>query len=194
MAQERSVHWISNAGFYIDLPNGDILIDAILSPDDEIARAEGRFADVSLIFVSHVHGDHFNARGIITHMEANPKTRVILTPESFKALQQAGLTATMESRITVSFPAPEDIEVFNVGDFSGHILQYKHAGVQNIGIGLKSKNITLVYHNGGAVSPERARKFSMNYSSSDLVIANKWPLRIRPTFSEYQINSLPLCC
>ena len=175
-AQNRSVHWISNAGFYIDLPNGDILIDAILSSDDEIARAEGRFADVRLIFVSHVHGDHFNAKGLLSHLMANSKAQAILTPESFNALKQAGLTKEMESRVTVSFPAPEKLEAFTLGEFSGHILQFRHAGVQNIGLGLKGKDITLAYLNGGSTNVERANQFSSIYQQSDIVIANKWPL------------------
>ena len=172
----RRICWIQNAGFFIDLPNGDILIDAILSSNDAVANAEAPYDDVRLIFVSHVHGDHFNAGGIIKHLKANPKAQVVLTPESFESLKRQGLDRALESRVLVSFPEIDEMEAFHINGFSGHILQFKHAGVQNIGLGLHGDEIDLVYLNGGIQDKDLVDEFSKNYVKNNLLIANKWPL------------------
>jgi len=172
--EDRTVCWIQNAGFFIDLPDGDILIDAILSSDDAIARAEVPYDDVRLIFVSHVHGDHFNAKGILQHLRANGKAKAIVTPESFQSLRSAGLEEDLKSRILISYP--DELEKFELNGFLGHVLQFKHAGVQNIGLGLKGKDIGLVYLNGGIQNKELVDQMSERYRQVDIAIANKWPL------------------
>ncbi|MEP5612973.1 MAG: MBL fold metallo-hydrolase [Cyclobacteriaceae bacterium] len=174
--KNRSICWIQNAGFFIDLPDGDILIDAILSSDDAIARAEKPYDDIRLIFVSHVHGDHFSAKGILQHLRANDKTKAILTPESFQSLRSVGLPEGLESRILISYPGPDELEKFEVNGFSGHVLQFKHAGVQNIGLGLTGKDIDLVYVNGGIQNRALIQQMGETYARTDIVIANKWPL------------------
>ncbi len=174
--EDRQVCWIQNAGFFVDLPDGDILVDAILSSNDALAKAEAPYDDVRLIFVSHIHGDHFNAEGIIRHLKANKKANVVLTPESFNALQRRGLEKDLESRVFVSYPALDELKTFNINGFTGHILQFKHFGVQNIGLGLHGEEIDMVYLNGGIRNKFLVDKLSSNYSDSDFLIANKWPL------------------
>ncbi|MEP1093622.1 MAG: MBL fold metallo-hydrolase [Cyclobacteriaceae bacterium] len=173
----RSVCWIQNAGFFIDLPDGDILVDAILSSNDAIARAEAPYDDVRLIFVSHVHGDHFKSEGILRHLRSNRKAKAILTPESFQSLRSAGLSNELETRIVVSYPDADEFDEFEIDGFSGHVLQFKHAGVQNIGLGLTGKDIDLVYLNGGIQNRTLRDQMSENYAKTDIVIANKWPLK-----------------
>lgn len=174
--QDRSVCWIQNAGFFIDLPDGDILVDAILSSDDAIARAEAPYDNVELIFISHVHGDHFNAEGVLKHLRNNRKARLILTPESFDRLSFSVNDNSFRERIIVSFPEKGKMEPFKSEGFSGQILQFNHSGVQNIGFGLTSRNLNLVYLNGGVQNQELLDSFSGQFSTSDILIANKWPL------------------
>lgn len=173
---KKRVSWIANAGFYVDTPQGGILIDALLDPNDEIARAQGVFSKVKLIFISHVHGDHFNAAAVLRHLKANKKAKLILTPETFEVLRRRGLDATLESRITVAYPDENALESFQLGPFSGHILRFNHSGVENIGLGLQGRDVGLVYLNGGVTQQEVLEKLGEHYTESDLVIANKWPL------------------
>ncbi len=170
------VNWIENSGFYIDTPQGGILIDALLNPDDEIARAEGVFSKVKLIFISHVHGNHFNATAVLKHLRANKEAHVILTPEAYKVLQDKGLSTSLKSRISISYPEENALEPFQSGPFSGHILRFNHSGVENIGLGLRGKEMGLVYLNGGVTHKEVLGKLGERYGKTDLVIANKWPL------------------
>lgn len=170
------VCWIQNAGFYIDTPNGDILIDAILSADDEIARAEGPFADVRLIFVSHVHGDHFNAAGIIRHMQANSEAHLIVTPQSHRALQRSGWSDELEARVTVALPDWDLLEPFQIPAFSGHLMQFDHSGTENIGLAVEGGGVRVFYAAGGWHSEDRATRLSALYPDTDMVIANVWPL------------------
>lgn len=170
------VYWISNAGFYIDTPDGGIIIDGILKDDDEIARAKGIFSKTKLIFVSHVHGDHFNALGVLEHMKSNKKVHLILSPESFNVLKSIGLNDSLLPRITVAYPDENTLMPFVAGTFSGHIMQFDHSGVQNIGFALKTKYGNFTYINGGIGNKQLINDLSEKYPENKIVIANKWPL------------------
>lgn len=173
---ESRVCWIQNAGFYIDTPDGDILIDAILSADDEIARAEGPFGDVRLVFVSHVHGDHFSAAGITRHLRANPEAHLIVTPQSHRALQRSGWSDDLDARVTVALPDWDLLEPFQAAEFAGHIMQFAHSGTENIGLAVQGHGVRVFYAAGGWHSEDRAGRLSALYPNIDVVIANVWPL------------------
>lgn len=173
---ERRVCWSSNAGFFVDTPSGDILIDAILSSDDAIARAEEPFDEVRLIFVSHVHGDHFNAAGLRRHLAANAKAHLIVTPQSYAALKRSGWEAAWDERVTVALPDWEVLEAFEADTYAGHIMRFDHGATENIGVAVAGPDVRLLYAAGGWYSDERVAQLEALYPETDLVIANVWPL------------------
>ena len=184
LQQESRVCWITNAGFYIDTPDGDVLIDAILDDDDEIARAEGSFADVHLIFVSHVHGDHFNVAGIIRHMQANASAHLIVTPQSYAALQRAGWSDELDARVSTLLPEWDTLEPFRTELFAGHIMQFAHSGTENLGLAVEGGGVRAFYAAGAWYSEDRVKKLSALYAETDVVIANVWPLAGTPYVDE----------
>ena len=173
---ERKAHWIENAGFYIDNDEDDIIIDGILNGDDDLANAKGKYTDVSLIFVSHVHVDHFDAQGVLKHLKLNRKAHLICTPETFESIKSLGLDISIKSRIHVSFPNIDTSERLTIDKYRIDILQFEHSGVQNIGFALKGNNLSIVYINGSILNQKILSNLSKEYNLPDILIANKWLL------------------
>jgi L-ascorbate metabolism protein UlaG (beta-lactamase superfamily) len=82
------VTYVANEGFLIQAANKKVLVDALfdaggeyLGPSGEtleqLRGAQGPFAGVDLILVTHRHRDHFNPNMVMAHLRHNPKARLI---------------------------------------------------------------------------------------------------------------------
>ena len=83
------VTYIANEGFLIQAAGKKVLIDALFergapnyltpSPEllDHIATDKGLFADIDLLLVTHVHGDHFNPAMVLRYLRSHPRCQFV---------------------------------------------------------------------------------------------------------------------
>ena len=150
--KNNKAHWVENSGFFIDTNAEDILIDAILN------------------------SDHYNAKGVLTHLKNNSKAHLIITPEGFNSLKSLGLEKSIDSRIFTSLPSYDETEFIEFGQFKINILQFEHTGVLNNGFALQGKDVSVFYSNRSNKNKNKNDDISSKYNSPDIFIANKLPL------------------
>jgi L-ascorbate metabolism protein UlaG (beta-lactamase superfamily) len=111
---------IANEGFLIECADKKILVDALFDgepstywyvpPDsviEKMTQALPPFDHVSLIAVTHVHDDHFNAEIAAAHMIHNPDGMMVCAPQVAEKLAATAYYADFRDRIR-TVPAPGD--------------------------------------------------------------------------------------
>ena len=141
------ITYIANEGYLIVSGNQKVLIDALqrggidtyAAPPpktlEEMETAQGRFASVGMVLVSHYHRDHFHAASVARHLETNPHAILISSPQVVEAVraESAGI-----KRARPSYPKGEDrsrheeagmrLEIFRLPHGTG-----RFASIQNLG-------------------------------------------------------------
>lgn len=90
-APSLDVTYIANEGFLISSPSKKILIDALfrlgyeyMTPPvhvlEKMEQAQTPFQDIDLLFVTHIHEDHFDAMSVTRHLLNNSKA-VLICPK-----------------------------------------------------------------------------------------------------------------
>lgn len=132
-AQGRSgpiaVRYLANEGVLVTAGNTGVLIDALMAdglPDypvvasptrDSLEGALGRFAQVNLVLITHVHRDHFNAQAVAAHLRANPEAVVVGSSQVADSLRLlAGWTD--RGRVRVAPATPGSMTTIRHGDIT----------------------------------------------------------------------------
>lgn len=84
-----TIEYLANEGVLVSGHATRILIDGLMGDGlpgypvvtgatrDSLERALGRFGEITVILVTHVHRDHFSARSVASHLRANPHAVVV---------------------------------------------------------------------------------------------------------------------
>ena len=155
---------IANVGFMLEAGSHKVLIDAVLGDglptygapgaSDALAIEYGQkpFDGVDLVFASHHHEDHFDAAAIIHHMQLNPKTRYIMTPETEEELKAQAEPGYDPNRV-INKPVPAGRSAYyKIGDMDIRLFGISHGAsqgnpTQNMGILITIGDVT-VFHPG----------------------------------------------
>jgi L-ascorbate metabolism protein UlaG (beta-lactamase superfamily) len=117
------VTYVANEGVLLTFADRAVLIDGLHRPykpdyavlDEEhrriVEHAEGAFAAVRLILVSHVHRDHFDAGAVRAHLEHNPRARLVGSPQVVDAVRAVLPDPALRERVEVVAYAPGVREV-----------------------------------------------------------------------------------
>ncbi len=145
------ITYIANEGFLIASGNDKILIDALQrggipayespSPQllEELETAQGAFAGVNLVLVSHHHRDHFNAQSVARHLQSNPRARFISSDQVFEKVAAALPGGkTIAGRMRGTYPPLPERSHHTVGGIELEIFRLSHgtgrfASIQNLG-------------------------------------------------------------
>lgn len=138
---------IAGEGVTLSFDDKMILMDGLYRegfPEDKlpseelmsaIENAEGVFAGVDLVTVSHKHIDHFGIPSIMLFMEKNQKAHLLLPPEAAGEFFAAGGGVGYENRILTAYPergTPETIEINGI-EITVYNLDHR-TEVENIGV------------------------------------------------------------
>ena len=125
-ASRLTIEYLANEGVLLTADSSVVLIDGLFGDGldgyptvqrpvrDSLERGLGRFAEIDLVLVTHVHRDHFDAPALARHLRANPRARVAGSTQvrdSLRAL--AGWTDP--TRTTAIRPDPSNPLSFRVG-------------------------------------------------------------------------------
>lgn len=95
-----SISYIGNEGVLITSSGKNVLIDALhtfygsdyLFPDEnlrsDIIQGNGKFSNIDLLLVSHVHGDHFSASLVARFLQNHPETTLISSNQVIDSVLQ----------------------------------------------------------------------------------------------------------
>ena len=131
------IHYVANSGMLVTVSGRRFLIDAPIrdgippypvSSPEERARLEGArppYDAVDAILITHWHDDHFSAGAIAAHLQANPRTIVVSSPQVVEALIAAA-PAVAASRLRSVLPAPGQSHRLDVGGVPVHVLRIRH--------------------------------------------------------------------
>lgn len=157
---EPQITYVANEGVLLTFAGKAVLIDGLHRPYKpdyavldaggrrRVEHAEGEFAAVRLILVSHVHRDHFDAEAMREHLEHNPHARLIGSPQVVEAVS----AALRDS------PARERVEAVPYGAGLRHVRAHDGITVELIGLPHGSARFRDV-HNLGHVIEFGGRTF-----------------------------------
>lgn len=131
------IRYVANAGVVVDVEGRRFLIDAVfrdgiapyaVSTPAERARieqAQGVYAGVDALLVTHWHDDHFDAGAVAEHLEHNPRAVLISSAEVID-LVRAEAPRLAPSRLRAFVPAPGEVAVTRVGDVAVRVIRARH--------------------------------------------------------------------
>ncbi len=181
---------IANAGFFVTDGEKSLLLDAVLaeglrgyaipSPALEEAMETGAepFGNVVLVFSSHMHGDHFNARATLRHMAANPDARYLLTPQSVSVMEREGLEPPARDRITAEMPPETGALDYEIGGIKLRTYRISHGSdrMQNLGIYFELGGKRFFHPGDISTDAEALKTAGLDGLEVDYLLAPFWSL------------------
>lgn len=138
---EGEARYLGNEGVLVSVAGHRVLMDAFYSqsfatytlvPDRLMADLiSGRppYHDISAVFISHVHGDHFSVAPLVRFLEAQTTVAVFAPQQVFERLQSAGVSADVLARVQAFDLAPGDTpRSVEFADLEIDVVALPHAG------------------------------------------------------------------
>ena len=125
-----AVRYVANSGMLVRVDGRQFLVDAPIrdgiapyatSPADDRERlesAQAPYENVDAILVTHWHEDHFSAEAVAAHLERNPRTVFVSSPEVVERLRRAAPRLPAERTLAV-LPSPGRSEEVRVARCAG---------------------------------------------------------------------------
>lgn len=156
--QGVTVTYLANEGLLLTADGKGVIIDALfrdgvsgyahLDPAtlSKLERAEPPFDHISMVLVTHRHGDHFDRESVATHL-ANNKNAVLISSEQVtKSIHQAAIdTGPMAARIRDVHPEGDEKIRQTVEGIAVDVLKLSHGGGRFAGV----LNFGFIVHLGG---------------------------------------------
>jgi L-ascorbate metabolism protein UlaG (beta-lactamase superfamily) len=168
-AHENQATYLGNEGVMITSANSKVLFDPFfhnnfglysLVPDatrDAIFNGKKPYDNISAIFISHAHADHFSAQDMKRFLTNHPKAQLIAPAQAVKALQLLPDTkALMKQTITVSLKIGDKPWSYQSNNLKVDAVRIPHAGwpsradIENIVFRVTLDNNVTVMHMGDA--------------------------------------------
>ena len=165
-------HYIANAGVMAVSGTTKVVFDPFTAtgyntylevPDtkrDMLVAGAAPYDDIDAVFISHAHGDHFDAGDMIAFMNAQTKALLILPAQALEMMQKdPNWDAGVGPRITAINMDYGDAPIeLTIGDITASAVRIAHAGwpaprrvaLQNIVYRVSLDSGTTVMHMGDA--------------------------------------------
>ncbi|MGH7636796.1 MAG: MBL fold metallo-hydrolase [Gemmatimonadaceae bacterium] len=138
------ITYLANAGVMLSDGKDRVLIDALFRkykahpvPDEQtqlqLALAQPPFDSISVILVTHYHGDHFAPEPIVSHRRFARYGPGMMSSQQVIDSLRAGMNLTGNNRFFGSArgPAPGTIEYTGVNGVTIYVMRLPHAGEQH---------------------------------------------------------------
>lgn len=135
-------HYIANAGVMAVSGTTKVLFDPFTAtgyntylevPDakrDMLVAGGAPYDDIDAVFISHAHGDHFDAGDMIAFMSAQSKVRLILPAQALEMMQKdLSWDAGVMPRITsIDMEYGDAPQAVSIGGITATAVRIPHAG------------------------------------------------------------------
>lgn len=188
---KAAVTYIANEGVMIEAGGKKILVDALhryykdayaYPPDGlraELENAKGRFSDVDLVLVSHVHGDHFSAESVADHIRNNSSAKLVSSPQVIEAVRKAlGDAEDVSGRIQ-AVPYEWKQESAYDGGVRVRFLDLRHANpqfrsIQNLGHVFEVGGVRFLHIGDADMTGENFEAFKLQEAGIDVAFIPYW--------------------
>ncbi len=162
--QEQKVTYLGNEALLVEYGTAKALFDPFfhshfntysLVPDDirkKIFAKEEPYTDISAIFISHAHGDHFSDTDTLRYLLENPKTDLIAPQQAVDMLKKLnGFAKLKNTIIPIDLAFKEDAKTFTTKDLKVEAVRIPHAGwpgradVQNMVYRVTANDATIMH-------------------------------------------------
>lgn len=140
--EHAKAHYIANAGIMAVSGTTKVLFDPFTAtgydtylevPDAKrlmLIAGDAPYDDIDAVFISHAHGDHFDAGDMIAFMSAQTKAQLILPAQALEMMQKdASWDAAVMPRITsIDMDYGDAPEAVSIGDITATAVRIPHAG------------------------------------------------------------------
>lgn len=185
------VTYIANEGVMIEAGGKKILIDALhrfykdayaFPPDpvrEDLENAKGKFADVDLVLVSHIHGDHFSAESVGRHLISNPNASLVSSPQVVEAVaRDFPKSAEIGTRLR-AIPYEWKQANSDSGGIRVTLLGLRHANpqfasIQNFGHLIDVGGIKFLHIGDADMTDENFDAFALNKAGIDVAFIPYW--------------------
>ena len=185
-----TVEYLANEGVLLSAGTSQVLIDGLFGDGldgypvvqqpvrDSLERGLGRFGEIDLILVTHVHRDHFNAQSLARHLRANTKARLAGSTQVRDSLRilagWADSARTNAIRPDRSTPTTLSLGAFSIEAHGIPHPPSRNQPVEHL-VWVVSVGGVRVMH-GGDASPTAAELRAAAGSGVDVFLAPAWTL------------------
>lgn len=138
-----SITYIANSGYFIELGNKNILIDAVFDdysncdrPDslfaDKLFRAENPFNKLDFVLITHNHSDHVSDSLIIELLKRREDFNLILPRQVYLSIEKRESISRFADRVHAIELAPAETTQITIGNTIFDIARSKHADTYDI--------------------------------------------------------------
>jgi L-ascorbate metabolism protein UlaG (beta-lactamase superfamily) len=146
----------------------------------QLERAEAPYANVDLVLVSHIHGDHFNAELAAAHLQNNPMARLISSDQVTRAvLEKLGADSPARRRVEAHTPDPGTTISLPRTDARIRLLGLPHGGrtwaeFRNLGHIVELGGVKILHVGDADMDPALYAKFRLAEEKIDIALIPYW--------------------
>lgn len=190
-----SVTYIANEGVLISAGGRQVLIDglhrfydvAYASPPTPLLTAlesaQSPYNKISLVLVSHLHGDHFHPESVGLHLKNNPAAVLVSSEQIVSRVKEqfAGFSE-IEKRVTQLTPAWKTKSEFKAEGIRLQVLGLRHSGanfigIQNLGHLIEIDGKKLLHIGDADMTAENFASFRLQEEGIDVAFIPFWYLQ-----------------
>ena len=137
--KELKITYLANCGFLYESDKSKVLIDPLGTefgnffylPSEEIKNniVNGKipFNNIDLLLITHIHGDHFNAKLSESFLLTNSKAKMICPPQVYKQMKDSCSNfAKIESQIISPDLSFNELKKIKINEFSVSVIRMQH--------------------------------------------------------------------
>jgi L-ascorbate metabolism protein UlaG (beta-lactamase superfamily) len=190
-AQKAEIQYIGNEGVLIVVGNKKVIIDGLhkyygpsysypgYQETKDMLDGNGIFNKIDLLLVSHVHGDHFDAKLVAEFLARHPETELISSQQVVDSIQKYADPKILQ-RIT-HFYLDENVKTYEVSGITLTLFNLPHsserfAWVQNIGNYLEIGDFHFLHTGDASMEPDWLKNIGMNNYPVDVALMPFWYL------------------
>ncbi len=136
-----TAHYLGNEGVLVATEYGKVLFDPFfhndygnytLVPEEmrkRIFSGDKPYDDISVILVSHAHGDHFSAEDALRYLEENERTKLVGPTQAIDKIRALEGASSVESQLrAISLQVGDPVFENKLGPISVESVRIPHAG------------------------------------------------------------------
>ena len=167
--QPGQVTYLGNEGLLVESGGHKILFDPFFHNDfgtyqlvpeelrQKMLKGQAPYDDISIVFISHAHEDHFDAKDVITFLLANPRAKLVAPQQAIQQLDNVNTGVVQPDRlISLSLDFGDTPISRSLTNILFDVVRIPHAGwpgradIENLVYRVRLSEDAVVMHMGDA--------------------------------------------
>jgi L-ascorbate metabolism protein UlaG (beta-lactamase superfamily) len=193
-----TITFLANEGVMLSSGTRKVLIDALFeryedgyavpadSTRDALARARAPFDAVTLVLVTHRHGDHFHPAPVAAHLRANPRATLLTSRQVIDSLRRHAPARDLPAARLVARTTPPGARRREVvGGVAVELLglphtgRWRHRGVEHLGYVVELGGRRVLHVGDTDIGEDAFAPFRLDTSRVDVALLPSWMVTSR---------------